>query len=175
MKTSYAKNCITLDSFYLNIYLFIYLQIFTQDCLFNTNQTVINESPAFVAKHLQQKPMAISSKRLSSPLWPVEDSNHWPAGYESSTLNSQPQLHKFPVCNLYIHPLYIMTKFWHLYMYGRVLENLNITDNYGCCPGSWKICWRNLHGRWIFSTFKFCMKFCHFDLHHRGDLHYPLK
>ena len=53
------------------IYLFIYLQIFTQDCLFSTNQTVINESPAFFAKHLQRKPMTISSERSSSQ-WPVE-------------------------------------------------------------------------------------------------------
>ena len=46
-------------------YLFIYSRIFTQDCLFSTNQTAINESPAFVAKHLQWKPMAISSEKLS--------------------------------------------------------------------------------------------------------------
>ena len=46
---------------------FIYLRIFTQDCL-RTNQTVIKESPAFVSKHLQRKPMAISSEMLSSPL-----------------------------------------------------------------------------------------------------------
>ena len=39
------------------IYEFSY-DIFTQDCLFSTNQIVINESPAFVVKHLQRNPMA---------------------------------------------------------------------------------------------------------------------
>ena len=45
-----------------------YLRNYTQDCLFRTSETAINESPAFVAKQLQRKPMAISSGRFSSPL-----------------------------------------------------------------------------------------------------------
>ena len=44
--------------------LFYYLRIFAQDCLFSSSQTVINESPVFVAKHLQRNPMAMSSERL---------------------------------------------------------------------------------------------------------------
>ena len=50
-------------------------------------------------KNIQRKPMAISSEMLSSPLWPVEDSNPWPAGYESSTLTTRPQLYN-PSCEL---------------------------------------------------------------------------
>lgn len=46
----------------------------------SSNQIVIDESSTFVAKCLQQKLMKI--------MWPVVDSNSWPAGYEFSTLTT---------------------------------------------------------------------------------------
>ena len=63
-----CKNQIQLLLYFTMIYDYDITIFFTQDYLFRINQTVINESPAFVAKHLQRKPIAISSERLSSPL-----------------------------------------------------------------------------------------------------------
>ena len=76
------------------LYLFIYLFYeYLPRIVSSVLTRLLSMSPAFVAKHLQRKHMAISSERLSSTLWPVKDSNHWPAGFESNALTTWPQLH----------------------------------------------------------------------------------